>query len=410
MNYNISSRKEKNVYLILILTLVIDALNGVLINYFGIDNTFIGVIYRIFILMYFLLSYANKTKKNLLIVTFVFLFFSIQLGFCYYYFNGTLKSITFDIEQILRSILTIVICSSLIYMIKKQKIKKEIIYKIIYDSTNILIILYIIGLLFGIGSSTYGDAGYKSLFNANNALNITVIILFIFEFELYFKERRKINILKSFILIIILILLGSKSSFIFIILYFLLRLLLEKNLKKLFKILFLICLSIIIMTLVIKLFFYSEFVDIMNRQIYFFMKEQDNRSLSTFFLSGRNILLKSGIEYIKDNMNFVTLILGFGSYNMQINIANYMGVYSFKNIEMDFFDILFSTGLIGILITFGYSINIFLKNFYKSIKSKKFDSIIAFICVIIFSFYGGHVFTDSMSSTFLALVLVTLNC
>lgn len=408
MNYNISSRKEKNVYLILILTLIIDALNGVLINNFGINNTFIGVIYRSFILIYFLINYIAKGRKKFALFISMFLLFSIQVVFCYYYFNGTIKSIAFDLEQILRIALTIIICSSLMYMIKKEIIKKEIIYKIIYDSTNILIILYVIGLLLGIGSSTYGDAGYKSLFNANNALNITVIILFIFDFELYIKERRKINIFKSLILISILILLGSKSSFIFIGLYFLLRLLLEKNFKRMFKILMVIIFSIIVIYIIINLFFYNQFIDIINRQKYFLFKEYNNKSLSTFFLSGRDVFLDAAYEYIKKYLNIISLFFGFGSYNMQLNIANYIGIYSFKNIEMDFFDILFSNGIIGIIITYGYSIKIFVKNFLKDIKLKKYDSIISFICIIIFSFTGGHVFTDSMASTFLALVLVTL--
>lgn len=410
MKYIIKNRQEKIIYRFLILTLIISGINGVLIDKLHVKNTPVGIIYRTIFMIYLVYIFLKMKKINTLKVVLMILYCAISITYAYLAYNGTLYSMGFDMEQYLRVILTLLIAAPLIYLVKNDVINGGLIYKVMQDSTKVLIVIYVVGLLFNLGTTTYKAAGYKSVFNANNGLNITVIVLFVFQMERAFNTRKKIDYLYVMALMIILILLGSKSSFIFIGFYFILRMLFEKNIKKLIKILFIILIATGVTYYIVKNLFYNQFVEIMQHQTRLFQKENLAGSLMTYFLSGRNVFLGEAIAYVKNHINILSILLGVGNYNIQMHIGTAMtgGFATLKNIEMDFFDILFGNGIIGIMISYGYSLKIFFSNVKRILIQKKYGVFISFICMMIFSFTGGHVYTDSMGSTFLGMVLVLL--
>lgn len=399
---------NKKVYILLSLTLIIDAINGFLMSTLNIQFSIVGVIFRIFLLLFFLYSYSTSDWTNTGKISVIILYIVINIFGGYFFYNNDVKGFIFDITESTRLLLSIIITFGLIDMINKKTIKRDILVDVIYTSVKIIFWVYLICFVTGIGKSTYGDAGYKAIFNANNGLTITLIVLFIFQIERTYETKKIIDIIYTLFLLIALFLLGAKSSYIFIVFYFIMKLLLENKLISTLKYLFIAFISILVLYYIISIFFKSEILDIINRQLYFLDAESD--SLITFFLSGRDEFLQASMMNFKNNFSLHSLLFGFGSYYHQIETANILGVYDFKNIEMDLFDIIFSNGLIGVLLTYGVFIHIFMKNVFENIKLKRHSELISFICIIIFSITGGHVFTDAMASTYLAIVTSLIFC
>lgn len=395
--------KNKCVFYILVCTLIIEAINGVYISFFNKNSSWIGTIFRIVVLAYFLLNYLLSKKKASVILIGLFLYFICNVMYSYYVFDPHLDGLRYNITENVRILLPMVIILGLKSMIQKNELSVTIFDKIMQQSIKIIICIYLFGWIFGIGKSTYLDAGYKSVFNSINSLNIVLIVLFIFQIERTIKIKK--NILEIFYCVFIfiaLILLGTKSSIIIVAFYFFIRILLSKlNVFMLKK--FLVA---IVMILLISIFMYTVFrkqiSSIFIRQLYMF--ENSGSLISTYLFSGRNELLVVSLRNYLDNLSVANLFLGIGSnYNQKI-IASVMQCYGVKkSIEMDLFDILISNGIIGIVITYGISIIQFLKNYKVLRKNGRYDVIISFIVFIIYSITGGHVFTDSLGTTYFAI-------
>lgn len=396
---------RKILIILLSMTLLIDAITGIMINNLGVKRSIIGVLFRGILLIYFLIYLLIRNKKNIYICLFVNIYIFTNILLSYFMRHFTIKGLLFDIVEIAKIALMPVILIGIISMWKDKILKYEDLKKVIKISIDILLVIYLIGIVFGLGGNIYSGAGYKSVFNANNSFNIVVIVLFIFQTEAAFKSRRKIDALKSFMLILILIFLGSKTSIIFIPFYFILKAIIEfKNLSK--KTL----LKCIVFTLLICFTLFTIFneriIAIINNQLYFLNKESE--SIITFILSGRNEFLSISYNEFVSNISLLSLFFGVGSYFNQYMISLKLGFPTIKNIEMDFFDILFSYGIIGILLTYGVVTYIIIKNIKKIIKNKLTSEIIAISSMILFSFLAGHVFPDAMSATYLAILVAMI--
>ena len=400
--------KEKYIYIILSLTLVIDAITGIILNVFKFERSPIGIVFRMFVFGYFLLYSILHNKKNLYTFAVIVICIMINIGYSYLNFHNSMNGVVFDIVENVKILLAPTIVWGSLCLAKDKVISRQTFTKVIYLSVYILVAIYFLGLILGIGNSTYGDGtGYKSLFNANNSLNIVAIVLFIFQVEKTFKEVKIINIALSLTLVIILLMLGSKTSIMFIPIYFILKVILDYkyiDFKKIIKPASIIIGAVI---LIVVVFFRDAMISIINRQLYFLKRELD--SLITYFLSGRDTFLIAASSNYFSRFTIVTVLFGVGMYFNQWAIANTLGFNTIKNIEMDLFDIFFSNGVIGILVTYGYFIYIFVKNFKMNLANRRVAEIISFIAMIIFSLLAGHVFPDAMSATFIAMI-VTLIC
>ena len=88
-------------------------------------------------------------------------------------------------------------------------------------------------------------------------------------------------------------------------------------------------------------------------------------------------------------------------YILNILIGN--GFISNFLVEMDFFDIFFYIGLIGVLILIWFIQWIFKKSTYMFVKDKSFSLIIGFILLLCFSFVAGHILFMSTSGIYACL-------
>lgn len=405
---NALKNKEKIVYMILIMTLIVDAINGFIIYTFNIEYSLIGMIYRGLIICYFGIYFMLNSKKNFTKSIYIIIFLAINMAVSYFMYTSSLNSLSKNFIDELKNILFIIISVSLVDMIKRKKLRRELLTKIIYDSTKIVLIIYIFSICFTNFGSTYSTAGYKAIFYSNNALNIVLIILFIFQMEKFLKYKNYRDIFYTLFLIIVLILLGSKSSIMFIIYYFIMKLLLQKNVFKRFKIIcFLLVIGIILLKL-LDIFFYEQIQQIVERQMYFINKVGLDNSIFTYLVSNRNDFLSSAILDFKSNFSIIRLLFGTGAFYNQLVVGSQLGV-ELKSIEMDLFDIFFSYGFIGIVITYGFAIYILIKN-YKQIRQDAYHAeLISLLSIIIFSILGGHVFNEAMSSIYFGIVLALIS-
>ena len=103
------------------------------------------------------------------------------------------------------------------------------------------------------------------------------------------------------------------------------------------------------------------------------------------------------INIYKSNYSISNLLFGIGISNSeQINNTKIS-----KWIEMDFFDLLFGFGLVGILVTSSLIIYFFILAFKK--KNWSIYTLMYGV-VLVYSFFVGHVFFSALSTTLLGLI------
>lgn len=289
-------------------------------------------------------------------------------------------------------------CLGIYEMLRTKKVKIEILIKVLNDSSIVMIIVYFLSIVTGFGRSTYGDSGYKACFNASNSLTIVLVILAGFQLTLFFINKKKSKLIYFMILSIFIFLTGSKSGIVFLILFtaYMLR---PKVNKVFLRKLVIVAGITVTLYYLLSHKFDLQMQAIIYRMTYFL---KNSNSTIEYALSGRNNLLMAGWDAYKDNFTIVSLFIGNGSYSMHILIGKLSGWGILKSIEMDFFDIFFCFGMMGILSTYFLAIKTAgLRDLRKYNISPVY---FLFWMCIVFSILGGHVFMDSFASTLLGLL------
>ena len=82
-----------------------------------------------------------------------------------------------------------------------------------------------------------------------------------------------------------------------------------------------------------------------------------------------------------------------------------------KAIEMDYFDIYYSHGLIGFLIFFSITLYVLYKTFEEGQKLsyKRYMYIVSFFLVILLSFFTGHIITSPSVSIFVIIIITSIS-
>ena len=128
----------------------------------------------------------------------------------------------------------------------------------------------------------------------------------------------------------------------------------------------------------------------------------------SFIFSSRDIYVISGLEQF-NKAPLLDKILGLGFYS-----ENAYGTYAMRIVEVDYFDILFSYGIIGSLLYWIFIITLILYIAYKfirDIKSNLCDTIIIMSVVSILlsfgiAFFAGHVFISPGVSIYPLIIII----
>lgn len=373
-------------YWLLLITPIIDTINGLFIIKHGATGLSIGTIYRFFLLIYIILRLCEK--RTLFIKFIPLLYFPLL---------GIIRGITGEnvfgcITYAMKWLLPL----ALILYYGKAKNDKSDIKKCLIRCLNFWSIFVPISLIFEyifkIGNEAYYDAGFKGLYYSTNDIALVLIVLYIYSFY------KTIDINHSYIIVSILnfigiIILSTKSSIIFAVISSLYLLIRSKKIK----------ISTLILGIPILCVISFFMISLMHTHLESFFLRYSNMWSNTegsdlitrilgWATSGRTYRISSFFKQINDNGSFATNLFFGWIYPDNAHV-----------IEMDWHDLICQYGLIGFAICFAEYLVLFTKS---KIASNPYWYIVV-VCMI-YATLAGHVISGAFSGTAFAVAFALL--
>gem|GEM_PF-3196398 len=364
---------------------IVDSLNGFLVK----NNSFsLGTMYKFFLVLFLfiIILRENKIRSYYLKILFLavgYILFTVSI-------NGMLSSETMINHDFwIKLIFNILLLFLLMECSERRYITGNTIYCIFDFNVNLMILTIIVPYILGIGNTIYaGKIGYKAFYYSQNELAVTLIILFYF---CLYKMIYKVNIRNIFQLGgigISMILLNTKSALVACILgvfIFVFEYLYRKGTRyKIFMFL-----GVIIAVISSYRFVLSQIQELMVRQNYLY-RSYENALVSTL-TSGRITYLKSAWDYLLDDKMSIRLIIGNGFYSKHL-------------IEMDFLDVFFYLGLIGLAGLLFLMWYIFKKSYDNFRTDYTVIRMFSYFLVVAYAFFVGHVFFVATSGCYFVLL------
>ena len=379
---------------------ILDVLTGIGIHYFHMSIT-IGIIIRfLFLLGICILPIIYKKYKILIlygIIALYMIFYSIGM-----------KEMLFQNIQELFHVFYFPIILVTLYSFRKELKGNSL---ILFLTLCIYLLFLFIPTIFQVGYKTYEitKQGKLGFFNSANEISGILSILTPFLF-LYIEQIKKIG-LKLLIIIIYfftIVTIGTKTPIISLGLTLLItsiyiskRSIQKKNWKPMIYLGIGVVLGIIGLIIIIpKTNFYKN---IETHRKFLKIDEvsdiTDEKILDHFIFSQRLSFLKEKQkQYNKSS-----------TYKKLFGIGYYQGIERTKSIEMDYFDIYYSHGIIGFIIVCSifFSLLIF---FLKTDQEKSYQRLMrhtAIFLAIILSFFTGHIITSPSVAILVIYLLIS---
>lgn len=395
----------------LVIMPIIESLNGYL-NGIGISN-----IYRfatVFLIVIYFVLFNKKLPSSLITFLFLVTIFEFIILIQFFFFHNDQNLLINDIKSMLRFFLCPIYFLFFNDALFNKDIEKKTIQKIIliYSFLYGIILLGLYIFKFGyvsydfeanklvtFASKSYG-LGFKGFFIELNSL---VAIL---SACLFFMKNKILNNVKSksilmlylsiyLLLIFSLFITATKFGIVISIICSIIFIvqILRKPLALKLKIGVLV--TVVFILLFSNYFFGDLFYNVLNRLSYFF-STTDGTSLNVLF-SNRISYLFDTIRSIDISQNSIFInIFGKGFNTSLFYTGNERSI-----IEIDFVDLYFSYGMIGICSYFYFFKDIFC----QLIVSKNHCIKEMIIILYVYSFLGGHIIFNSMTATILAICL-----
>ena len=401
----IKNNFSKYISIFLLLSPIIDLLIGITRHISSLNIT-VGVIKLLFLVfIVYVYLFVFKKKKLLPIYIIIGIYFLMYtLGI--YLFSS---SIIFNVVNTIKILYFPILLITLYELKDHIKISNMTIFTMIY----LYIILIFIPILFNIGYDSYKitKVGSTGLYNSANEISgliaISTPIMFII-----FKENRKVilNTILIFIYLFIISTIGTKTPLLSLIItllisfiYILIKSIKNSNYKPLvISNIFLILIIIISILVIPKTNFYKN----INTHINYLNIDEvedvvDPKITDHLIFSQRLTFLKNRIPYYRDS-NMYSKLFGTGfTHNDKV----------LKTVEIDYFDIYISLGLIGFILVLG----IFIYVLSKTLKNKKIKTyndlmyLTSILLIIILSFFTGHILTAPSVSILVVILLLNIN-
>jgi hypothetical protein len=372
---------EKIAYLLLFNILLIDLIGGYVLST-G-NETSIMVIYKSTLFATILFFLRRDTAFLLYIVS--ILFFSFLL-FCFHFINGTGEYFSSKIILISRFNLNISVFLFLSNRIKNSPLYFLKLKRLLNFNFYIIFFSVLLGV-FGYGRSTYegAEVGSKGFFEGGNDIGIAFLAISYFMLSLSYYYKRPFYH-KGFLITIILItaiatttkaiIIGSLISIMFINMYYMHSNVIVKYIKAL--------IIILILTFII---YQGALISGIYERLFFFL---DLHDFWFIIFSGRN--------------EFASIV--FQQFTKSSLALKTFGFDQLFNIEMDFFDILFNFGYIGLI----YFLILFLFVQFKIriciFQGKIFASQIRYLFsfIVFIGLISGHMLFSTQGGLFLFVV------
>lgn len=366
---------------------IIDSINGILVTngLFSIGTVYKAVVLGLLILFSFAKKNISRTLAfgGLIVVAYI----ALSVGLNVLLFSGRLLDASYPIKLMFNALFL----ALLLNCARAELISGKTIYTILNYNAWLMIAVILTPYILGTGYTIYtGGIGYKGFFYSQNELSISLLILFYF--CLYKLSRRFSGIQLGQVLgiAICVLLMSNKTSIIGVaagVVLFMVEFLIRCKSK--YK--WLIFVPITVALLLAKDFLYDLIADFVKRQSH--LHELYDGSLLDTLVSGRSFKLESAWQQL----------IGGSAPLLRFLIGN--GFCSTVLVEMDFFDLFFYLGLIGVA-----SLTAVLVWFFvKSRKNFKADGTlmrpVGYLMTMGFAFLAGHTLFMATSGCYFVLFL-----
>lgn len=403
-------KKNFNIILLIFILLqpILDVITGIGIHIWH-TNITIGIIVRMLFLVFILYSvvFVYKRKKSLIFYAILVIYGILYMAGMLIYKDGV--GLFSEIQGLCRVFYFPVLLISL------YSIKDEI--KISKMTLMVVLITYLVCILvpncLNLGFKTYEitKAGTLGFFNSANEISGIISILTpIMILILVNKKKKLLTLIIGLIYLYVILTIGTKTPLlslgITIFFTYLWSIHQEIKLKRVKR----VAISIILLTIFIagmililpKTNFYKniethlEFLEVDNITEVF----QDKKLIDHFIFSERLTFLENRYKDYRDENNYLQL---FG-------IGYLKDGKDTKAIEMDYFDIYYSHGMVGFIIYFGiygYFFGLIMKR-RKRLDFTQYMLYISVVLSVLLSFVTGHIITAPAVSILLVVLLILL--
>lgn len=406
MDKFIKNNINKIVAVFLILQPFLDLITGICIHTLKINFT-IGIIVRVLFLLFicFIVLFIFKKKKIIIPYLIIGLYFI-------FYIIGTIiykdSNYIFEIQNLVKVFYFPILFVSL-YSIKDYiRISRMTLFTVVF----LYLILLFIPTIFGVGYKSYEitKAGTLGFYNSANEISGIISILTPIIFIIFFESKKIIPIIMFTAMYLIVILtIGTKtpllSLFITIgisILYLWKYLFKTKQIKYILVSLLVIIIGTIGLVIIgPKTNFYKN---IRTHLDYLKLDHitdvfKDEKLVDHFIFSSRLKFLHNKSKIYKKS-NLYQKVFGIGYINNNKET---------KMIEMDYFDIFFSHGIVGFLIFFTISIYMLYKIIEKS-KKHSYQNLMlntSIIFIGFLAFFTGHIIIAPSVSLLCIIIIIS---
>jgi hypothetical protein len=355
----------------------IDAANGFMIlagDGAGSAGT-IGQLFKACILV--LGWYLIKNKKIIVIYLGVYLLIMELIGFL---LHESLGYFLIGFAFAFKIIFAAVIYFFTVEMFAKYGVDK--ILRIFRNSAIIYALIFFLSIALGLSYSTYqeGNFGSKGLFASGNALSIYFGSMSLIGLYIFSLSRRRLDLFLSGFLMISALFVGTKTSILFISLYFFLLFYTVSYFYKLLLLIFLVVLSLSFYDL------FGLFFDVIVHRF------ENSDSISSFLASSRDVFVINALSnFYTEGFYVLRLVFGLGVYMSFRALSDDISLYD--TLENDIFDIFFSYGFIGLFVY----ISFYLVHVFRAIMFKNFEALVIFSSMFFLSALIGHVLFDAMA-------------
>ena len=408
-NNSYSIRIQQIILVYLYGFLIIDLINGILLNSFGgeIPISFGQLIRGIFtiLLLFDIIASRIVNNNNKHIIYLLFITPLTMILHCFR--DGTFKALPLELVALIKPLFFLLLLNQVVQNFKyfNKHLNKIIIANLLFYSGTI-----ILSYIFGTGINAYSTyyVANKSFFYASNA---TAVIGF--SFAIYFTYQLKIKFTNLIFLTLSLLALFISGSMIVLVyplflLYFVAYKVINKTFYKL--------VTTTIMILSVVLFITGILNSIMFIDNALFLRYQDRAFHSinyfdrhstinitplrwySYVSADRALRANTGLNNIMNEPS--SLVIGYGNAMRSEKVgADYAGR---TGSEMDFIDIFLNYGLIGFLLVYIPILRVIFPILLK-FDTNKHAMVIYFM--FLYSNFAGHVITTPMGGTLFALFL-----
>ncbi len=409
MNKVIKQNFSKYLTIFIILQPIIDLITGICLNIFNLNLT-LGIVIRMLFLLFIMYStvFVFKKKKSLI----YYLLFACYA--CLYLLGNIIFkdiSIFSELQGLLRVFYFPLLLISLYDLKDEIRISKLTLIATLF----IYLISIFIPILLNVGFKTYQvtKTGTLGFYNSANEISgiISIITPLVF---ILFKETKGLllKILFSLLYLFVILTIGTKTpllallitigmTFLWIIGHYF-KMKKYKPILLSFLVVVIGALSLIIV--IPKTNFYKNIkVHLEFLKINSIVEVLEDEQLIDHFIFSERLTFYTDKSYKYKDSSLYQKLFGIGYINENKTT---------KLIEMDYYDIYFSHGLIGFILFMFIPIYVLLKFAFQK-RVYNFDMYmtnVSFLLIVLLSFFTGHIITAPAVSIIVAIVILSLDC